>query len=79
MRALGRELDEVFQPELRYSTDLLDIAPAGTVVYFAMPNISDELGQAYELLQDRVATSVVLRSGGRSRSRVRTTPSTSSR
>jgi hypothetical protein len=60
MRALGRELDAVFQPELRYETDLLDIAPAGTVVYFAMPNMSDELGQAYELLQDRISTSVVL-------------------
>jgi len=61
MRALGRELDQVLQPELRYDTSLLDIAPAGTVVYFAMPNISDELASAYELLQDRIATSVVMR------------------
>jgi hypothetical protein len=61
MRALGRELDDVLQPGLRYETDLLDVMPAGTVVYFAMPNISDELARAYRLLQDRMATSVVLR------------------
>jgi hypothetical protein len=61
MRALGRALDEAIVPELRYSTDLLDISPGGTVVYFAMPNMSDDLGRAYEILQDRVSTSVVLR------------------
>ncbi len=61
MRALGREIDAALQPELRYDTDLLDLAPAGTVVYFTMPNLSDELGRAFEILQDRVSTSVVLR------------------
>lgn len=61
MQALGRELDEALQPGLRHSTDLLDLAPVGTVIYVAMPNISDELGRAYEILQDRVATSDVLR------------------
>jgi len=60
MRALGRDLDEALQPELRYTTDLLDLAPAGTAIYFAMPNMSDELGRAYEILQDRMSTSVVL-------------------
>ena len=61
MRKLGEEIEKVFQPELRYATDLLDLAPSDTVVYVAMPNLSDELGQAYEILQDRVATSDVLR------------------
>lgn len=61
MQVLGREIDQALQPGLRYSTDLLDLAPAGTVIYVAMPNISDELGRAYEILQDRVATSDVLR------------------
>jgi ferric-dicitrate binding protein FerR (iron transport regulator) len=61
MKVLGKEIDEALQPGLRYSTDLLDLAPAGTVIYVAMPNISDELGRAYEILQDRVATSDVLR------------------
>jgi ferric-dicitrate binding protein FerR (iron transport regulator) len=60
MHALGREIDEALQPGLRYSTDLLDLVPADTVVYVAMPNISDELGRAYEILQSRVAASDVL-------------------
>jgi hypothetical protein len=61
MQVLGREIDAALQPGLRYSSNLLDLAPAGTVVYAAMPNISDELGQAYEILQERVAASEVLR------------------
>jgi hypothetical protein len=61
MRALGHEIDDVLQPGLRYDTDLLDLVPATTVVYVAMPNISDELGQAYEILQGRMAASDVLR------------------
>ena len=59
-RALGREIDAALQPELRDGTELLDIAPAGTAVYFAIPNMSDELARAYGMLQDRIATSVVL-------------------
>ena len=54
------EMDEALQPGVRYATDLLDLAPAGSVVYVSMPNMSDELGRAYEILQDRVATSAVL-------------------
>ena len=53
MKALGREIDAALQPGLRYSTDLLDLAPAGTGVYVAMPNISDELGQDYEIQVER--------------------------
>jgi len=60
MQALGRELDEALRPGMRYSTDLLDLAPAATVVYVAMPNMSEELDRAYEILRNRVATSTVL-------------------
>lgn len=60
MRVLGREIDEILRPGLRYDTTLLDRAPASTVVYIAMPNISEELDQAYDVLQQRVAASEVL-------------------
>jgi ferric-dicitrate binding protein FerR (iron transport regulator) len=61
VKALGRDMDAALQPGLRFSTDLLDLVPAGTVVYVGMPNISDELERAYEILEDRVAASDVLR------------------
>lgn len=60
VRALSKEIDRVLRPELRYSTDLLDLAPADTTIYVAMPNVSNGLGQAWDILQSRVATSPVL-------------------
>lgn len=60
VRALSREIEQVLRPGLRYSTDLLDLAPADTVIYVTMPNVSNGLGEAWELLQARVATNPVL-------------------
>ena len=62
MRALSQELDEAFQPGLRYSTRLLDLAPADAAIFFTMPNVSDELSQAYEILQSRMASNEILAS-----------------
>ena len=49
---------EVEGPALRYSTDLLDLAPENTVVYVGIPNLSGTLSQAYEILQQKVADNV---------------------
>ena len=41
LTALGKEIDaQVERPGLRYSTRLLDLAPAGTTVWIALPNLS---------------------------------------
>ena len=56
MRALTEEIDDVLRPERRYSTDLLDRVPLGTVVYVALPNMTDELSQAYEILPKIIYT-----------------------
>lgn len=61
LSALKRELHErIPDPGLRYSTRLLDLAPEGTVVYLALPNLSETLDQAYRLLQHKVETSPAL-------------------
>lgn len=49
------EIDrEIEGPGLRYSTDLLDLAPEGTVLYIAIPNVGTTISQAYELLQQKI-------------------------
>jgi len=47
---------------LRYSTELLDLMPPTTAVYASLPNLSEGIGEAYELLQERVASSPALNS-----------------
>jgi hypothetical protein len=44
----------------RTSTALLDLAPPQTVVYLAMPNITEDLDEARALLAERIAASEVL-------------------
>lgn len=56
------EIDrEIEGPGLRYSTELLDLAPEGTVIYVAFPNVGTILGQAYELLQEKIGDNDLLR------------------
>jgi ferric-dicitrate binding protein FerR (iron transport regulator) len=55
LAALRREVDAtLLGSESRTSTRLLDLAPASTVLYVAMPNLSDELANANRLVQDRI-------------------------
>jgi len=61
MRAVGREMDAALRAGLRYDTALLDLAPADTVVWVGVPNISGQLADAYEILRQRVASSDLLR------------------
>lgn len=61
LRALGRELDETLAvPGERTSTRLLDLAPAGTVVYAGLPNLAGSLADAWSLVQARVAENAAL-------------------
>lgn len=47
-------------PGLRTDTRLLDSAPAGSVIYFAMPNLSETISEAHQVLLEKVQTSDVL-------------------
>ncbi len=58
LTALGREIDaRVERPGLRYSTRLLDLAPAGTTVWIALPNLSRSLDETQRILDQRIAES----------------------
>ncbi|HEX6865322.1 MAG TPA: FecR domain-containing protein, partial [Thermoanaerobaculia bacterium] len=61
LTALGQDIDaQVERPGLRYSTDLLDLAPAGTVIYVSLPNLSSSLSETHRILDQRIAESPTL-------------------
>jgi ferric-dicitrate binding protein FerR (iron transport regulator) len=58
LREFGRVSAEIAEeiegPSLRYSTALLDMAPADTAIYVGIPNLSETLSNAYDLLQQKI-------------------------
>ncbi len=58
---LQKQLAAIPGPGLRYSSDLMPYVPENTVVYAAMPNLSNTLGEASRLFQDRLQQSAALR------------------
>ncbi len=48
--------DRLPRDTLRTDTSLLDRAPANTVIYAGIPNLTDHLSEAHELLQERIRT-----------------------
>ena len=58
---LGQEIDRQIQgPGVRYGTTLLDRVPDDTVVYVAIPNLSTTLGQAYDIMQEKISENELL-------------------
>jgi hypothetical protein len=61
LTALGQEIDSrVERPGLRYSTRLLDLAPAGTMIYIALPNLASSLTETHQILDQKIAESPTL-------------------
>jgi len=57
----AREIElAVDWPGLRYETTLLDLVPADTAVYIAIPNISEQIGESYEMLQSKISENELL-------------------
>ena len=52
--------ERVAQPGLRGASRLLDAVPAGTFAYIALPNLSGQLAESYQVLQERLAESPLL-------------------
>lgn len=53
--AVRAQIDQnVAMPGNRYSTRLLDLMPENTVLYVAIPNISETLGKAEQILQENL-------------------------
>lgn len=58
LTALGQEIDaRVERPGLRYSTRLLDLAPEGTTIWIALPNLSKSLTETQRILDQKIADS----------------------
>jgi hypothetical protein len=54
--AVRAQIDQlVAMPGNRYSTRLLDLMPENTVLYVAIPNVSETLAQADQILQENLA------------------------
>ena len=58
---LQKQFAAIPGPGLRYSSDLLSYVPDHTVVYAAIPNLANTLGEASRLFQDRLQQSPELR------------------
>jgi hypothetical protein len=58
---LHKQIAAIPGPGLRYTSDLLPLVPNHTVVYAAIPNLTNTIGQASQLFQDRLQQSPALR------------------
>jgi len=62
LNALHEEIrSRVDAPLPRTSTALLDLAPAGTTIYAAVPNVAESMSEARQIFTERLASSPVLR------------------
>ena len=56
LTALGKDIDaRVARPGLRYSTRLLDLAPEGTTIWIALPNLSKSLAETQKILDEKIS------------------------
>jgi hypothetical protein len=58
---MQKQFAAIPSPGLRYSSDLLPLVPASTVVYAAIPNLANTIGEANQIFNDRLQQSPALR------------------
>ena len=62
LTALRKDLNtRVPRPGVRYSTHLLDLMPAGTVLYGALPNLTGTIAESHKIMQQRIQQNPALR------------------
>lgn len=61
LAALRKDIaQQVPHPGVRYSTRFLNLAPEGTVLYAALPNLATTLGESHRIMQERIAQNPAL-------------------
>jgi hypothetical protein len=61
LASLKNELAKVAQPDVRYSTHLLDLMPESTTIYAALPNLATTIADSHRIVQERIAQNAALR------------------
>src|SRR5882724_7566640 len=61
LTALQKELNAVAKPGVRYSTRLLDMMPANTVLYAALPNLSTTIAESNRIIEERIQQNPALK------------------
>ena len=59
--SLQKELNNVAKPGERHSTRLLDMMPANTVLYAALPNLSSAIAESHRIIEERIQQNPALR------------------
>jgi len=58
--ALQQDLEAIMDSQPRYSTRLLDLAPADTAMYIAVPNAPEKIAEVYDVVRARAQSSEYL-------------------
>lgn len=61
LATLKTELNAVPRPGVRTSTHLLDLMPESTIVYAALPNLSQSIVESHRIIQERISQNPALR------------------
>ena len=61
LATLRSELKSAPRPGVRNSTHLLDLMPENTVVYAALPNLTDTITESHRIIQERMSHNPALR------------------
>ncbi len=61
LSSIKSALKTVQQPDVRYSTNLLDLMPENTVVYAALPNLANSIAESHRVIQERISQNAALR------------------
>jgi hypothetical protein len=61
LATLKAELNTVKRPGVRTSTHLLDLMPESTVVYAALPNLTESITESHRIIQERMSQNPALR------------------
>src|SRR5438270_840392 len=61
LAALKKDLNAVQQPGVRYSTRLLEMMPADTVLYASLPNLASTIVESNRIIEERIQQNPALR------------------